>query len=771
MGDIRVEGERIYGDGVNIAARLEGLAEAGGICVSGEVHGQVEKKLSLGFEDLGEQDVKNIARPVRVFRVELGAPAPAPAGGAASEPADEPSIVVLPFANMSGDAEQEYFVDGMTEDLITSLARISGLSVIARNSAFVYKGRAVDVKQVSAELGARYVVEGSVRRSHDRVRITAQLLDGTTGRHLWAERYDRGLEDIFALQDEVTTRIVHALGLKLLPAGRRNLMERSRTENLEAYDQLLRGLAFLARAELDSARQARAMFERAIELDPDFAGAHAALALTYALGWFNQWDRDSAPLERAAELCQRALTLDPSLSEPYGVLAWYRLAHGGEIASLDFGGAADQFNDAKDAAFRFSDTLFGSRSILRDFQQQLADGEDNVLDYANALQTVADRGDLLRLFDELTEAAKNSGVGLDAQARALQTVIRDGRLTGQQVRFLTDQFVALATTLDRGDLIGEGTEFQLSTLAAAAAGLREEFDLLVAASLPDLADFELDLEIDPSIAATIERTAAAMDVAAEDAAALAEEVDGLPDLIKAVGSASNATDEELLGLAEQYGAATAAADLFRSRTLELTDPVFAAAAAQERLVDAEEDLAEVLADSEASAADRANAELDRGKAVAEADAALRGLGDISLDEGRFAKSVEVLGLLLGKTREEVLLLLEDAGILDNTEIEPTVVFNVDDRELETSLAGIPDEVEIGVRYEVDSPFRRSGGAGAPPNVDFDLGAGGGGVQQTPGVVVQVNNPTDSDIAGGVAQGANIAAGIIGATGAFSGRQP
>ena len=273
VGDVVVEGEKLYGDGVNIAARLEGLAEPGGICISRTVHDQVENKLVLSYEYLGEQTVKNIAKPVRVWRVrepEVAAPAestsvlrqaqherlsdsvtPSSSGQALSQPQsdpyasmltlpDKPSIAVLPFANMSGDPEQEYFSDGITEDLITDLSKLSGLFVIARQSVFTYKGKPVKVQEVSRELGVRYVLEGSVQKAAERVRITAQLVDATTGHHLWAERYDRPFKDIFALQDEITRRIVGALEVKLTP-GEHEQVWRRYTDNVEAYDYLLRG--------------------------------------------------------------------------------------------------------------------------------------------------------------------------------------------------------------------------------------------------------------------------------------------------------------------------------------------------------------------------------------------------------------------------------------------------------------------------------------------------------------------------------------------------
>jgi len=331
LGDVLVEGEKIYGDGVNIAARLEGLADGGGICVSGIVYDQVENKLNflnLGYEYLGEQTVKNIAKPVPVYRVHLdpGTAAPVMRGkseATSSRPPlpDKPSIAVLPFANLSGDPEQEYFSDGITEDLITDLSKLSGLFVISRNSAFLYKSKAVNPQQVSRELGVRYMLEGSVRKAGNRVRISAQLIDTTTGYHLWADRYDRELQDIFAVQDEVTQKIVAALQVTLTE-GEQKRPRRPPTKNLDAYEHFLRGLECYWRRTREANAQARRMFERAIELDPDFAAAHAWLGRAYMIEWAFQWSDDPQIPERAAALAQRAVALDDSLPVAHQTLAY-----------------------------------------------------------------------------------------------------------------------------------------------------------------------------------------------------------------------------------------------------------------------------------------------------------------------------------------------------------------------------------------------------------------------------------------------------------------
>ena len=250
LGDVIIEGDDIYGDGVNIAARLEALAEPGGIFVSRAVRDSVRDKLGIVLEDLGEKPVKNIARPVRVFRIGR-----ANGGEPASPPAvpDKPSIAVLPFANMSGDAEQEYFSDGISEDLITDLSKVSALFVIARNSSFTYKGRSVKVQEVGRELGVRFVLEGSIRKAGNRVRITAQLVDAQSGGHLWADRFDRELTDIFATQDEVVQKIVEALAVKLSSVEEQDL-RRGETKNLEAYESWLRARQLLGRGTRETDR-------------------------------------------------------------------------------------------------------------------------------------------------------------------------------------------------------------------------------------------------------------------------------------------------------------------------------------------------------------------------------------------------------------------------------------------------------------------------------------------------------------------------------------
>ena len=421
VGDVVEEQDRIYGDGVNIAARVEGLADAKGICISGRVFDQVENKLDFKYEYMGEQEVKNIAKPVRVYRV-LSRPGAAAhrvikakkaarkswrnfamvLGGAlivataallgwnfykrdvsstaeitteqqmVLELPDKPSIAVLPFDNMGGDREQEYFSDGMTDDLITDLSKVSGLFVIARNSVFTYKGKPVKVQQVAQELGVRYVLEGSVRRAGNQVRINAQLIDTTTGHHLWAERYDGYFGDVFALQDRITGEIVTALSVKLT-SDEKEQVARKYTDNASAYDEFLQGRAHYVRRTPGDYAEAVSCFEKALELDPDYGQAYAALSLTYwesahnlwtynlGVSWVEASDRaerylelamrnpsslahqaasrlhiDSQQHELAIAQAQRALALDPNDANSYLAIAYALIYAGRPREALNF---------------------------------------------------------------------------------------------------------------------------------------------------------------------------------------------------------------------------------------------------------------------------------------------------------------------------------------------------------------------------------------------------------------------------------------------------
>ena len=315
VGDIIIADDDIFGDGVNIAVRLEGIAEPGGICISDDAHRQIRGKVESTLEDMGSQSLKNIAEPMRAWRVRIG-PSSSPATKPPTETArplalpDKPSIAVLPFQNMSGDPEQDYFADGMVEEIITALSHFRQLFVIARNSSFTYKGRAVDVKQVGRELGVRYVLEGSVRKAANRVRITGQLVDTATGAHLWAERFDGGLGDIFDLQDQVTESVVGAIA----PAVEKAEIERARrkpTESLDAYALYLRGLAKFYQFDNRQANdEALRLFNSAIELDPDFASAYGRAAFCYVIAKINGWFSGTAnEIAEVTRLAQRAVEL------------------------------------------------------------------------------------------------------------------------------------------------------------------------------------------------------------------------------------------------------------------------------------------------------------------------------------------------------------------------------------------------------------------------------------------------------------------------------
>ena len=332
LGDVVVEGGDLYGEGVNIAARLQALAEPGEIWISGNVFDQVEKKLAVPCEDLGFKTVKNIAKPIRAYRIRTESSSAALASISASP---KRGIVVLPFTNMSGDPEQEYFSDGISEDITTSLSKVAQLLVIARNSAFTYKGRAVKVQQVGAELGVQYVVEGSIRKAGGRVRITAQLIDAATGGHLWADRYDRDLTDIFAVQDEVTREIVASLAVKLTADEQRRLVHKP-IENLEAYDHFLRGREAWWRHTRQANAEARAMFERTMALAPGYSPAYSFLSFTHNQDYVNGWTpQPEQAQELAHRLARTAFGLDASDATArvaLGVALLWRREHEAAIA-------------------------------------------------------------------------------------------------------------------------------------------------------------------------------------------------------------------------------------------------------------------------------------------------------------------------------------------------------------------------------------------------------------------------------------------------------
>ncbi len=324
LGDVIVEEGRIYGDGVNLAARVEKLARPGGIAVSGKVYEEVRHKLKLAFEDAGEHELHNIAGRTRVYRVALDR---APAPHAVAEPAAgaKPSIIVLPFTNLSGSPEQEFFADGLAEDILTELSRFRDLFVISRNTSFKFKGQAVDVRKVARELGVQYVIEGSVRRAGNRVRVTVQLIDGESDRHLWAERYDRDLEDIFAIQDEITSAIVATLPGRVAAAAH-DRAERKPTESMAAYELVLEAKVLHHRAKRADNHKAQVLIGRALELDPKYAHAHAWKACILGQAWIRDWSEDPDATKRVIEShLEIALGLDENDSDVQRVLAALRL--------------------------------------------------------------------------------------------------------------------------------------------------------------------------------------------------------------------------------------------------------------------------------------------------------------------------------------------------------------------------------------------------------------------------------------------------------------
>ena len=322
LGDIIFDNDDIFGDGVNIASRIEQLADIGGICVTAAVATQIVDRLDITLDDLGEKNLKNISRPVRLYRVMLdGSSQPFQQAKQETRPVSKPSILVLPFDNMSGDPEQEFFADGLTEDITTELSRHHELFVISRNSSFIYKNRAVNVREVAEKLGAQYLVEGSVRKVGDRVRVTAQLIDTANDTHIWADKYDRKLDDIFAIQDEVTAAIAATLPGRL-EAAQRDQLARKKPANMAAYECVLTAKVLHHRSTVSDNEQARALIDRAVALDPDYAHAHAWRACILGQAWVHDWceDKDIVWNEIVAEL-DKALALDDNDADVHRILA------------------------------------------------------------------------------------------------------------------------------------------------------------------------------------------------------------------------------------------------------------------------------------------------------------------------------------------------------------------------------------------------------------------------------------------------------------------
>jgi adenylate cyclase len=442
LGDVLVEGDDILGDGVNVAARLEGIAEPGGICISSSAYDQVRGKVGVEFADLGERNLKNIVRPVRVYGVQAGKPEPRDSD-ALPTLSGKPSIAVLPFQNMTGDPEQDYFADGMVEDIITALSRAKWFFVVARNSSFIYKGKAVDIKQVGRELGVRYVLEGSVRKAGNRVRITGQLIEAATQHHIWADRFEGSIEDVFALQDSVTESVVGAIE----PSLRKAEIVRGRskpTENLDAYDCYLRAVAALYQVTLEGHDIAETYLKRAIALDPHYASAKARYAYSFIFRRVQGWARpgdgaealtrvrealaedsdDPLTLARAAMvltyfakdydqaviLADRAVDLDPNSAEVLIASAWVHCFN-----CANPGKAIEQFTRAMRLSPRDPDT--GRALCGLAFANLIRGSNDEGLQWSQkALQelpnlTVAHRAQILALvrlnrMDDARETAQ-----------------------------------------------------------------------------------------------------------------------------------------------------------------------------------------------------------------------------------------------------------------------------------------------------------------------------------------------------------------------------
>jgi adenylate cyclase len=426
LGDIIVEGDDFYGDGVNMAARLESLAGPGGIACSAVVRNQVGNKLELEFLDQGEKTVKNIAQPVHVYFINLatatvtGTPQ-ATTGGQSSPRHDKPSVAILPFANMSNDPEQEFFSDGITEDIITDLSKVSGLFVLSRNTVFTYKGKAVNMEQIAKNLGVAYVVEGSVRKAGQKVRINAQLIEGATGGHIWADRYDRDLTDIFAIQDEITKTIVDQLKVKLLPEEKKSI-GLAPTENVEAYTCYLKGREFFHQNARSGYMRAKTMFARAIELDPLYARAYAGIADcdSYLFSRYGV----TISLDDVLAVTGKALAIDPNLAE----------AHAARGFALMSGGRRTEAAAAFERALALDPTSYEGNYFHAQYCFKTGDFERAVKLYLRALEIQPNdyRSPLLvqNAFNSLGRQGEGEGYARIGLKRAEEELGRHPENTG-----------------------------------------------------------------------------------------------------------------------------------------------------------------------------------------------------------------------------------------------------------------------------------------------------------------------------------------------------
>jgi adenylate cyclase len=437
LGDVVVEGDMVAGDGVNIAARLEGIAEPGGVCISGAAYEQVRDRLPEQYDDLGEQTLKNIARPVRAFQMRLrGDPATdatdaekAPTGSSVVPGFEgRPAIAVLAFDNMSQDPEQEYFADGIAEDLITQLSAARRFPVIARNSSFTYRGKATDVTQVGRELGARYVVEGSVRRAGDRVRVTAQLIDATTGHHIWAERYDRKLEDIFALQDEITGTIIGAM-LPGLHAFEWESASQRHPQSLRAWECLQRGMWHQNRLTREDNARALAFFQQALALEPRLAPASAALAVSHYMDVIFQWsDSPERSMREMMRAAQDGVAIDDKV-------ALAQLALG---AACSLTGERDRMVAALEKAVRYDPSLAMAHGMLGGYIAQLGRGDEGVKCVETAMRLSPRDPQMWVFLDGMAHAHFAAGRYEEARLWA-------GRCGGERPEYFLCRLIAAAS--------------------------------------------------------------------------------------------------------------------------------------------------------------------------------------------------------------------------------------------------------------------------------------------------------------------------------------
>ncbi|MGY4500533.1 TolB-like protein [Bradyrhizobium sp. GM24.11] len=458
IGDVIVEPHDIFGDGVNVAARLESIAEPGGICISSSAYDQVLGKITVEFDDLGEQRLKNIARPVRVFKV-MDRVAAAKQRPTLALP-DKPSIAVLPFQNLSADPEQEYFADGVVEDITMALSLFRWLFVIARNSSFTYKGRAVDVKQIGRELGVRYVLEGSVRKAGTRIRIAGQLIDAETGAHLWADRFDGALQDMFDLQDHLTSSLVGAIAPKLQSAEIKRAKHKP-TENLDAYDYYLRGLAKIYRRTKDANREALQLFCKAIELDPGLACAYGMAAWCCvrrkALGWMNERAQESAEgvrmarkavhiggedpvalcmggyalafmaqeFDDAAAFMDRGLAINPNTAQAWTLSAWLRVWRSEPELALDHVARAMRLSPLDPSMFGMHGGMAYAHFLLGRYDMAATCAEKSMRDNPTFLLAICISAASNALAGRLEHAQKAMSLALECYPTLHATNLRD----------------------------------------------------------------------------------------------------------------------------------------------------------------------------------------------------------------------------------------------------------------------------------------------------------------------------------------------------------